>query len=195
MGRFGLNDYVARVVEREGDTAEPEAARALAVAARSYLVQQATRAQGCFRIGTAAARNACCRMPAAAARHAADQTDGLVLSGVAVRYHHDAGGKGRMARPKRSARQAVVLAFDAILARWWPQATLTSFQSPVAGDCPEIAGARQWLAGRAKQWQAAGRRIRLRDAAAARRVRGARGPALRRRAPQPALHPPAGQRG
>ena len=154
VGRFGLNDYVARVVEREGDTAEPEAARALAVAARSYLVQQATRAQGCFRIADSSrTQRVLPHAPAAAARHAADQTDGLVLSGVAVRYHHDAGGKGRMAwtEAKRAAVQG--LAFDAILARWWPHATLTSFQSPVAGDCLEIAGARQWLAGRAKQWQ------------------------------------------
>ncbi|MDP1293677.1 SpoIID/LytB domain-containing protein, partial [Klebsiella variicola] len=37
-GRLGMNDYVARVVEREGELAEPQAARALAVAARSYLV-------------------------------------------------------------------------------------------------------------------------------------------------------------
>jgi len=154
VGRFGLNDYVARVVEREGDTAEPEAARALAVAARSYLVQQAARAQGCFHIADSSrTQRVLPRAPTAAARRAADQTDGLVLAGVAVRYHHDAGGKGRMAwtEAKRAAGQG--LAFDAILARWWPQATLTSFQSPVAGDCLDVAGARQWLAGRAPQWQ------------------------------------------
>ncbi|CAH0443384.1 hypothetical protein LMG10661_00193 [Ralstonia syzygii subsp. syzygii] len=46
-GRLGMNDYVARVVEREGELAEPQAARALAVAARSYLVQHASRDQGC----------------------------------------------------------------------------------------------------------------------------------------------------
>lgn len=47
-GHLGMNDYVARVVEREGDLAEPQAARALAVAARSYLVQHATRDKGCY---------------------------------------------------------------------------------------------------------------------------------------------------
>ncbi|WP_441617104.1 MULTISPECIES: DUF2300 domain-containing protein [unclassified Cupriavidus] len=154
VGRFGLNDYVARVVEREGDTAEPEAARALAVAVRSYLVQQAAREQGCFRIADSSrTQRVLPRTPTAAARRAADQTDGLVLSGVAVRYHHDAGGPGRMAwtEARRAAGQGQ--AFDTILARWWPQATLTSFQSPVAGDCLAIANARQWLAQRAPQWQ------------------------------------------
>ncbi|WP_454733195.1 MULTISPECIES: DUF2300 domain-containing protein [Cupriavidus] len=154
VGRFGLNDYVARVVEREGDTAEPEAARALAVAARSYLVQQAAREQGCFRIADSSRTQRVLPRPAgAAARRAADQTDALVLSGVAVRYHHDAGGQGRMAWTEARRAAAQGQAFDAILARWWPQATLTSFQSPVAGDCLAVAGARQWLAQRAPQWQ------------------------------------------
>ena len=154
LGRFGLNDYVARVVEREGDTTEPEAARALAVAARSYLIQQATREQGCFHIADSSrTQRVLPRAPTAAARRAADLTDALVLSGVAVRYHHDAGGPGRMAwlEARRAAGQGQ--AFDAILARWWPQATLTSFQSPVAGDCLAVANARQWLAQRAPQWE------------------------------------------
>nr|WP_050983203.1 DUF2300 domain-containing protein [Cupriavidus basilensis] len=154
VGRFGLNDYVARVVEREGDTTEPEAARALAVAARSYLIQQATREQGCFHIADSSrTQRVLPRAPTAAARRAADVTDALVLSAVAVRYHHDAAGEGRMAwlEARRAAGQGQ--AFDAILARWWPQATLTSFQSPVAGDCLAVANARQWLAQRAPQWE------------------------------------------
>lgn len=154
VGRFGLNDYVARVVEREGDTTEPEAARALAVAARSYLIQQATREQGCFHIADSSrTQRVLPRAPTATARRAADVTDALVLSGVAVRYHHDVGGQGRMAwlEARRAAGQGQ--AFDAILARWWPQATLTSFQSPVAGDCLAVANARQWLAQRAPQWE------------------------------------------
>ncbi|MDD2951382.1 MAG: DUF2300 domain-containing protein, partial [Sulfuricurvum sp.] len=34
-GRLGLNHYVARVIDREGNTSQPEAARALAIAART----------------------------------------------------------------------------------------------------------------------------------------------------------------
>ena len=44
-GRFAEPEYVARVVDREGDGRHPQAARALAIAARSYLQQQ-SRNQG-----------------------------------------------------------------------------------------------------------------------------------------------------
>ncbi len=152
-GRFGLNDYVARVVEREGDAMQPEAARALAVAARSYLIQHAQRSQGCFQIADSTrTQRVLPRPPSNAARRAADQTDALVLTGVAVRYHHDEDGPDRMAwvEAKRLAGQGET--FDAILARWWPQATLTSYQSPVAGDCPPVAGARDWLTRQLPLW-------------------------------------------
>ncbi|SEB16534.1 DUF2300 domain-containing protein YfaQ [Paraburkholderia sartisoli] len=153
IGRFGLNDYVARVVEREGDTDEPEAAKALAVAARSYLVQQARRDRGCFRIDdssrTQRVLSHAARVPA---RHAADLTDGLVLTGVAVQYHHDRAAPGQMSWLEAKAAAQRGLAFDAILARTWPQATLTSFQSPLSDDCQTVAGAHAWLERNAKRW-------------------------------------------
>jgi uncharacterized protein YfaQ (DUF2300 family) len=44
------------------------------------------------------------------------------------------------------------LAFDAILARVWPQATLASFASPLAGDCQPVVGAQDWLRRQSPLW-------------------------------------------
>ncbi|WP_168791662.1 DUF2300 domain-containing protein [Paraburkholderia aromaticivorans] len=153
VGRFGMNDYVARVVEREGDTSQAEAAKALAVAARTYVVQHGNHDQGCFRIDdSSSTQRVLPRAPTAAARRAADLTDALVLTGVPVQYHHDKAAPGQMSWLAAKASAQTGLTFDAILARTWPQATLTSFQSPLSGDCVEVAGAQAWLQRNAPIW-------------------------------------------
>lgn len=153
VGRFGMNDYIARVVEREGDAQAPEAAKALAVAARSYVVRHASRDRGCFRIDdSSSTQRVLARPPGANARRAADLTDSLVLTGVPVQYHHDKAAPGQMSWLDAKAAAQRGLGFDAILARTWPQATLTSFESPLAGDCEPVAGAREWLQRNASDW-------------------------------------------
>ncbi|MFD1999528.1 DUF2300 domain-containing protein [Paraburkholderia dipogonis] len=153
VGRFGMNDYVARVVEREGDTSQAEAAKALAVAARTYVVQHGSHDHGCFRIDDSSrTQRVLPRAPTAAARHAADLTDALVLTGVPVQYHHDKAAPGQMSWLAAKASAQTGLTFDAILARTWPQATLTSFQSPLSGNCVEVAGAQAWLQRNAPIW-------------------------------------------
>ena len=155
IGRLGMNDYVARVVEREGELAEPQAARALAVAARSYLVQHASRDKGCYRIADSSrTQRVLPRPPLAGARNAAEFTDTLVLTGQAVQYHSTISARGQMSWTAARAAAQHGKGFDAILAQWWPQATLTSCQSPVAGDCSPVAGAQQWLQARASGWSA-----------------------------------------
>lgn len=54
-GRFGVNEYVARVLDREANTGEPEAAKALAIAARTYLQQNAVTVAGCQQIADSSA--------------------------------------------------------------------------------------------------------------------------------------------
>ncbi|MFM0350704.1 DUF2300 domain-containing protein [Paraburkholderia sp. RL17-347-BIC-D] len=153
VGRFGMNDYVARVVEREGDTSQAEAAKALAVAARTYVVQHGNHDHGCFRIDdSSSTQRVLPRAPTAAARHVADVTDALVLTGVPVQYHHDKAAPGQMSWQAAKASAQTGLTFDAILARTWPQATLTSFQSPLSGDCVEVAGAQAWLQRNVPLW-------------------------------------------
>lgn len=152
--RLGLNDYIARVVEREGDASEPAAAQALAVAARSYLVQQADMQRGCWHIADASrTQRVAAHPPSVEARRVAAWTDTLVLTDVSVQYHRTNAGRGRMAWQDavRFSRQG--LSFDAILARSWPGATLTSLMSPLGGDCQPIVRAQAWLQRQAPSWQ------------------------------------------
>jgi uncharacterized protein YfaQ (DUF2300 family) len=155
IGRFGINEYVARVVEREGGSAHPQAARALAVAARSYLTQQAGRDRGCYGIDDSSrTQRVLPRAPGAAARAAADFTDGLVIVGASVRYHSDKAAPGQMSWLDAKADAERGLAFDAILARTWPDATLTFFAGPLAGDCVAVADAHNWLRRETLKWDA-----------------------------------------
>ncbi|WP_158881178.1 DUF2300 domain-containing protein [Rhodanobacter sp. L36] len=157
--RLGLNDYIARVVEREGDASESAAAEALAVAARSYLVQQASLDRGCWHIADASrTQRVAAHPPSAAARQVAAWTDTLILTDVSVQYHGTLPGKDRMAWRDAVQLSKQGLSFDAILARSWPGATLTSLMSPLGGDCQPIALAQSWLQHQTPQWQQ-----RLRD--------------------------------
>lgn len=152
-GRLGINDYVARVVEREGDPREAAAAQALAVAARSYLVQQASLERGCWHIADdSRSQRVAPRPPGAAARFAADWTDTLVLLDTPVQYHRDRRGTARMSWQEAVALSRQGLPFDAILARSWPGATPTSFLSPLGGDCQPLAEAQAWIDDHAARW-------------------------------------------
>jgi uncharacterized protein YfaQ (DUF2300 family) len=152
--RLGLNDYIARVVEREGSASDPAAAQALAVAARSYLIQQADTQRGCWHIADASrTQRVAAHSPSAAARGVADWTDTLVLTDVSVQYHGTKAGPGRMAWQDAVQLSRQGLSFDAILARSWPGATLTSLMSPLGGDCQPIVRAQNWLQGQALLWQ------------------------------------------
>ncbi|HEY0296540.1 MAG TPA: DUF2300 domain-containing protein [Bordetella sp.] len=155
VGRFGMNDYVARVVEREGSAVQPQAARALAVAVRSYLVQNAGRERGCYRIDDSSRTQRVLPRPASrAARAAADFTDGLVLVGTPVRFHLNQAAPGQMSWQAAQADARSGLGFDAILARTWPQADLAYFTSPLAGDCLPLLRAQDWLRLEAPRWEA-----------------------------------------
>ncbi len=152
-GRFGVNEYVARVVEREGGTAEPEAAKALAVAARSYLQQNAVPAEGCQRIADSSAAQRVSPSPAgAAARAVAEWTDQLVLSGANVRYHASAAAPGTMAWSAAVEQARRGWRFDEILAAAYPRAELTTLAGAVP-PCVRLAGAEAWLARELPGWE------------------------------------------
>ncbi len=154
VARLTVNEYVARVLEREA-AAEPEAAsRALAVAARSYLVQEARREGECLAIADSSALQRVLASPASApARRVAAWTDSLVLTGAPVHYHLDQPGPNRLAWQQAVAWARAGAAFDEILLRVWPDASLASTDSPLANDCPRLPEAERWLASQASRWR------------------------------------------
>ena len=151
-GRWTLEDYVARVVEREGDPTQPAAARALAVAARSYLVQNAADQEGCRRIADdSRTQRASPNPPSRAARDAAAFTRGLVLDGPSVRYHRDQAADGQMSWQAAVDASRAGATFDAILRSAYPQSRLVAFDA--GAGCTALPEARDWLLARQRRWR------------------------------------------
>jgi len=151
-GRFALEDYVARVVDREGRAPEAAAARALAVAARSYVLQNAAEEQGCRRIADSSqAQRVSPNLPSEAARAAAAFTDGLVLIGGPVRYHSTEASPGVMSWQAAVEKSRQGLGFETILRQSYPRLALAGLQSAV--DCEALPEAAQWLLQRQARWR------------------------------------------
>jgi uncharacterized protein YfaQ (DUF2300 family) len=153
-GRFGLNDYVARVIQREAAAQPTEAARALGVAARTYLVRHADFSAGCYRIDDdSRTQRVSPAPPTRAALAAAQWSDGLILSGVAGRFHQT------QSRPQQlSWLQAVLDAkagrgWDEILDQAYDRAGFGLIGDADADECQILAPAEQWLATRQASWK------------------------------------------
>ncbi len=156
-GRFAINDYIARVIDREGDASNIEAARALAIAARSYLVQNANLEHGCWHIADATSRQRVSPNPASdSAQAAAWFTSDLILQGANVRYHNESPGTNRMSIKEASRQAAQGWNFERILASSYPQASIASLNGKT--DCQPLTAAQTWLTGAAGKWQAILRR-------------------------------------
>jgi uncharacterized protein YfaQ (DUF2300 family) len=154
-GRFSLDDYVARVLDREGDARETAAARALAVAARSWLLANTQPGgSGCWAVADDSRAQRVSPQPAsAAARAAAAFTTDLVLSGSSqpVRYHRDTPGPGVMAWTEAVQAGRAGLGFEAILRSAYPGAALSGPQA--AADCEALPQALAWLRSREPRWR------------------------------------------
>ncbi len=159
-GRFGVNEYVARVLDREASTSEPEAAKALAIAARTYLQQNAVTVAGCQQIADSSATQRVSPSPATPAALAiARWTDQLIVDGVTVRYHSTLPSEGTMAWSEavRQARQGKH--YDELLATAYPGGALSTFGNTGA-RCRRLVQNEDWLARSVPRWQ----RVLLREA-------------------------------
>ena len=150
--RLPLEDYVARVVDREGRAGETEAARALAVAARSYALQNAAAGEGCRRIADdSRTQRVSPNAPSPAARAAAAFTEGLVLTGVEVRYHSNRAAPNVMAWEAAAAAGRGGAGFESILRTSYPGAGFGGVQG--GSECEALPEAEHWLRLREAKWR------------------------------------------
>jgi uncharacterized protein YfaQ (DUF2300 family) len=152
VGRLPLSDYVARVIDREADAGVPEAARALAIVARTWTMQNAPFERGCFQVADSTRmQRVSANAPTAAARAAALFTDGLVLDGESVAYHRDQASTGVLSWAGAVAQARAGRAFDAILNDAFPRASLAA----VTGEreCRRLQDADAWLARVSPGWR------------------------------------------
>ncbi len=146
-------DYVARVLDREASAQPAEAAKALAIAARTYLLQSAGRRGECLRIDDSSASQRVAPRPASqGAKDIAAWTADLVLAGTPVTYHSTQPGPDRLAWSQAVEQANSGLRYDAILARAFPRATLSRWDKPVAA-CQPLVAAEQWLRKQRRDWR------------------------------------------
>jgi uncharacterized protein YfaQ (DUF2300 family) len=163
QARLTLEDYVARVVDREGRAEPATAAQALAVAARSYVLARGAPAQGCLAIDdSSATQRVAPRPPSAGAQDAAARTAGLVLHGgpgTPGRFHGHQAARNVLAWTLTAtrARQAPQLGFDVLLREAYPDfgLRLATASGGGASSCEPLPEALAWLDAQTPRWRRA----------------------------------------
>ncbi|MEK1939747.1 MAG: DUF2300 domain-containing protein [Pseudomonas sp.] len=151
--RLSREEYVARVLDREASAQPAEAAKALAVTIRTYLLQSATRSGECLAIADSSASQRVAPRPATeGARQIAAWTSDLVLAGSPVNYHTDKAGPDRLAWQGAVEQAGQGLRYDAILARAFPRASLSRWDQPIAA-CQALGNAEAWLKKQQPGWR------------------------------------------
>ncbi|WP_016772995.1 MULTISPECIES: DUF2300 domain-containing protein [Pseudomonas] len=153
VARLDREEYVARVLEREAKPQPAEAAKALAVAIRTYLLQNATRNGDCLSIDDSSNRQRVAPRPALAeSRNIAAWTADLVLAGSTVTYHSDQPGPDKLAWQQAVEQANAGHRYDAILLHAYPRASLSRWDNPVA-SCEALPAAQDWLQKQRRGWR------------------------------------------
>lgn len=151
--RLSREEYVARVLDREASATPPEAAKALAVTIRTYLLQNGAPHGDCLSIDDSSQRQRVAPRPASeGARGIAAWTADLVLAGGTVTYHSDEAGPSRLSWRDAQAQAAQGLRYDAILARAFPRTSLSRWSNPIAA-CQPLPDAERWLQKQRSVWR------------------------------------------
>lgn len=153
VARLDREEYVARVLDREAKPEPAEAAKALAVAIRTYLLQNAARSGDCLSIDDSSTRQRVAPRPASAeSRHIAAWTADLVLAGSIVTYHSDQPGPDKLAWQQAVEQANAGQRHDAILLHAYPRASLSRWDNPVA-SCEALPAAQAWLQKQRPGWR------------------------------------------
>ena len=153
VARLDREEYVARVLEREARPEPAEAAKALAVAIRTYLLQNATRNGDCLSIDDSSNRQRVAPRPASAeSRNIAAWTADLVLAGSTVTYHSEQPGPDKLAWQQAVEQANAGQRYDAILLHAYPRASLSRWDNPVA-SCEALPTAQDWLQKQRRGWR------------------------------------------
>ena len=153
VARLDREEYVARVLDREAKPEPAEAAKALAVAIRTYLLQNAARSGDCLSIDDSSTRQRVAPRPASAeSRNIAAWTADLVLAGSVVTYHSDQPGPDKLAWQQAVEQANAGQRYDAILLHAYPRASLSRWDNPVA-SCEALPAAQAWLQKQRPGWR------------------------------------------
>ncbi|MHC8405588.1 DUF2300 domain-containing protein [Pseudomonas sp. TMB3-21] len=153
VARLDREEYVARVLQREAKSEPFEAAKALAIAIRTYLLQNATRNGECLSIDDSSSRQRVAPRPASTeSRSIAAWTSDLVLAGSTVTYHSDQPGPDKLSWQHAVDQANAGQRYDAILLHAYPRASLSRWDNPVA-SCEALPAAQDWLQKQRRGWR------------------------------------------
>lgn len=152
FARLDENEYLGRVIDREANATSKEAARALSVVARTYLLQNANKHHECLAISDSSHTQRVSPSPAtSAARDIAAFTAGLVLQGVDAQYRLNSSRKNVLSWQHAEEKANSGMLFDEILRQSFAQASLATVHGET--DCRSLAGAERWLRIQSRQWR------------------------------------------
>lgn len=153
VAHLSREQYVARVLDREASAEPLQAARALAITIRTYLLQNAQKKVQCLAIDDSSAKQRVAPRPASQqAQQIAAWTADLVLTGAAVGYHLDQPGRSRLVWNEAVAQAEQGQHYDRILQQAFAQASLSRWDRPQAA-CMPLPKAQQWLLHQLPKWR------------------------------------------
>ncbi len=145
-GVFDRDDYVARVLEREGTAHDGEASRALAILIRTYLVDHARTADGIFEIDdTSSLQRVSATPPTPLALKTAEFSAGLILEGK-TNGHNGKIWKEMKAQASRGKN------FLAILRSMAPKTKLSYLRDGRSSSCDRLANVENYLRRSVTKW-------------------------------------------
>jgi uncharacterized protein YfaQ (DUF2300 family) len=154
--RLPLEDYVARVIDREARPEPAQAARALAIAARTYVHlngQPRPGAGPCLVIpDSTATQRVAPRPPSSGAREAAAFSASVVLADASAQYHLHQARPGVMAWRNAVDWAQAGKSFDQILLASYPGSSLISASGRGSRDCEPMPSAQAWLSRQRPRW-------------------------------------------
>lgn len=155
FGIFDVNDYVARVIDREIKTEPTEAAKAFAIVIRTYLAQNAKHEHGYVSIPDSTRfQRVSIHPPTQEAKRLSYWTDALVISGVSsVQYHETRSSLNVLSweQAKKLARKGYY--FDKILQTAYPGGKIGIMELKRNQECERLAHVESWLQAKSQKWQ------------------------------------------
>jgi uncharacterized protein YfaQ (DUF2300 family) len=152
--KLSVNEYVARVLDREVKTEPIEASRAFAIAIRTYLYQNSELKDGCRSIADSSHRQRVSPESAStAALKIARWSDGLVLEHVPrLRYHSTKPSAGVMAWSEATSLAASGYSSVEILKSAYPTGVIafSSFLKKI--ECRPNLSVEKWISTQSKRW-------------------------------------------
>ncbi|MES2964344.1 MAG: DUF2300 domain-containing protein [Bdellovibrionota bacterium] len=152
--RLGMNEYVARVLEREVKTMPLDAARAFAIAIRTYLHQNSKKVGECLHIADSSHLQRV--SPSAASAEAlsiARWSERLVLSRVSkLRYHSTTEGPNRMSWLQAKGLAESGYSMSEILSTAYPSGVI-AYGDFATEECRPNEAAAQWITEQSKRWR------------------------------------------